>query len=97
MTDKQIQIARNALGLPNKKNTSYRNRYCIGVGGDGYEEWEAIVSQGDAIKRTGPLWGGDDMLHLTLKGALSVREPKEHISREDAEEMRELEAVKGKS
>jgi hypothetical protein len=91
MTDKQIQLARHALGLPNKKNTSYRNRYCIGVGCDGYEEWEAMVAQGDAIKRTGPLWGGDDMFHLTLKGALAVREPKEHISRDDAEEMREFE------
>jgi hypothetical protein len=33
------------------------------------------------------------MFYLTLKGALAVREPKEHISREDAEEMRKLEVA----
>ena len=93
MTEKQTKLARHALGLPNKKNTSYRNHYCIGSGCDGYAEWEAMVAQGDAVRRDGPLWGGDSMFFLTLKGALAVREPKEHISREDAAQMREMEAV----
>ena len=52
-----------------------------------------MVAQGDAVRRDGPLWGGDSMFFLTLKGALAVREPKEHISREDAAQMREMEAV----
>ena len=93
MTEKQTKLARHALGFPNKKNTSYRNRFCTGPGCEDFAEWEAMVAQGDAVRRDGPLWGGDSMFFLTLKGALAVREPKEHISREDAAQMREMEAV----
>ena len=92
MTPTQIELARHALGLPNKKNMSYRNHFCIGVGGDGHADWEDLISKGLAVKRTGPHWGGDGMFYLTLKGALMVRGPKEHISREDAEEMRARES-----
>jgi hypothetical protein len=88
MTPVQLELARHALGFPNKKNMSYRNHFCIGPGGDGYEEWKDLVSKGLAVKRTGPNWGGDSMFHLTLEGALMTRGPKEHISREDAERMR---------
>lgn len=94
MTESQKKLARHALGFPNKKNTSYRNHFCIGKGGDGYSEWEAMVSSGEAVKRTGPHWGGDDMFHLTLKGGLAARETKEHLSREETTQMRELEEVK---
>ena len=89
MTENQLALARHALGFPNRRNESYRNHFCIGKGGDGYEEWMDLVSKGLAIRRTGPHWGGDDMFYLTLKGALEARGPKEHISREDAAEMRE--------
>jgi len=95
MTDKQRKLARHALGLPNKKNTSYRNRFCTGPGSEDYQEWQEMVAHGEAIRRDGPLWGGDSMFFLTLKAALAVREPKEHISREDAAEMRTLEAAEG--
>lgn len=88
MTPNQRSMARHALGLPNRKNTSNRNHYCIGPGGDGYEDWLAMVQSGDALRLVGPHWGGDDMFFLTLQGALAVREVKEHISREDAREMR---------
>lgn len=90
MTPKQRDLARHALGLPNKKNVSYRNHFCIGAGGDGYADWEDLVSKGLAVKRTSDHWGGDDMFHLTLEGALMVREPKEHLSQEDTRIMREL-------
>jgi hypothetical protein len=91
MTSEQRKLARHALGLPNKLNTSYRNHYCIGRGGDGYEEWEAMVAAGEAVRRTGPHWGGDDMFHLTLKGGLAARDAKEHLSREETQLMRSLE------
>ena len=91
MTETQKKLARHALGLPNKQNTSYRNRFCTGPGCTDYPEWQAMVATGDAVERTGPLWGGDSMFYLTLKGALAVRGPKEHISREDAEQMRKFE------
>ena len=92
MTDRQREMARHALGFPNRKNTSNRNHYCIGEGGDGYAEWMELVEQGLAIRRTGPHWGGDDMFHLTLKGGLEARDPKEHLSREEAENMRRMSA-----
>jgi len=93
MTKAQIELARHALGLPNNKNTSYRNHFCIGPGGDGYSEWLKMVAEGNAIRRTSEHWGGDDMFYLTLKGALAAREPKEHLSREDTATMRQMEAA----
>jgi hypothetical protein len=88
MTDEQRKLARHALGLPNKKNTSYRNRFCTGEGSTDFPHWEAMVAQEDATKRTGPHWGGDNMYYLTLQGALAARDPKEHLSREDTAQMR---------
>jgi hypothetical protein len=90
MTDSQKQLARHALGLPNKKHTSCRNHFCAGSGHTDWPDWMAMVAQGDAVRRTGPCWGGDSMFYLTLQGALAAREPNEHISREDAAQMRTL-------
>lgn len=90
MTNKQRELARHALGLPNPRKTSYRNHFCAGVSHSDYAEWEAMVAQGDAIKRTTPMCGGDDIFHLTLQGALVARDPKEHLSREETAEMRQL-------
>ena len=88
MTPEQRKLARHALGFPNKQNTSYRNHFCTGEGSTDYLHWEAMVTAGEAIRRTGPLWGGDNMYHLKLEAALAARDPKEHISREDAATMR---------
>ncbi len=92
MTPEQRELARHALGLPNKKKTSYRNHFCTGPGTTDFPHWEAMVEQGDAIRRTGPHWGRDNMYYLTLRAALEAREPNEHLSREDAAEMRAREA-----
>jgi len=94
MNDTQTKLARHALGLPNKQNTSYRNRFCTGPGSTDYPEWQAMVEQGDAREHKGTMWGGDSMFTLTLKAALEVRGPKEHLSREDAEEMRQMDKRK---
>ncbi len=90
MNKKQLKLARHALGLPNGKNLSFRNHFCIGEGGDGYEEWEDLVSKGMAVKaRGGKEWSGD-FFYLTLPGAKEALLSHEHISREDAARMREL-------
>jgi len=96
MTPSQKELARHALGLPNKKNTSYRNHFCAGPGHTAWENWQNMVANGYAIKTDGPHWGGNSMFFLTLKGALLAREAKEHLSREDTMDMRwrEAEAVK---
>lgn len=88
MTEIQVALARHALGLPNKKNATYRNHYCIEPGCPEYESWEELVANGLAVKATGGQnWSGD-FFYLTLDGAKAVLLPKEHISREDAEKMR---------
>lgn len=89
MTKSQTEMARHALGLPNKQNMTYRNHFCLGEGADGYTEWEDLVKQGYAIKALGSKWTGD-FFHLTLDGAREVLKSKEHISAEDAQHMRTL-------
>jgi hypothetical protein len=91
MTERQRLLARHALGLPNRKNTSYRNHFCAGPGHNDYADWEEMVKAGWAVKRSSDLWGGDDMFHLTLEGARKAREPKEHLSQDETRMMRELE------
>lgn len=91
MTEEQRKLARHALGFPNKNNMSYRNHFCTGIGSTDYEPWEQMVAAGEATKRTGPHWGGDDMFYLTLKGALQARDLKEHLSQEDTAAMRRAE------
>jgi hypothetical protein len=91
ITERQREFARHALGLPNEKNMSYRNHFSIGIEGDGYVDWEDLVSKGLAIKLPFGFHGGF-IFHLTLEGALMVRGPEEHISREDAEAMRRRES-----
>ena len=91
MNEKQRDLARHALGLPNQTNTSYRNHYCIGAEAEEYQEWEGLVSLGLAVKALGGAnWVGD-FFYLTLEGARAVLLPTEHISREDAEKMRSRE------
>lgn len=88
ITTLQREMMRHALGLPNRDNLSYRNHFCIGKGGDGYEAWEDLVQKGLAIQQKSNMCGGDDLFHLKIEGALMVREPKEHLSTEDSRIMR---------
>ena len=61
MTPSQRELARHALGLPNKMRTSYRNRFVAGHGHDDYDDWREMCSAGYAEWR-GPIdsFGGDD-------------------------------------
>lgn len=95
MTARQLQMARHALGLPNSKRTTYRNRYCLGRGDEGYADWEDLVSRNLAIKQTGTFWGGDDMFYLTLEGARAALHRGEHISREEMKELAASSSLRG--
>lgn len=90
MTDRQRELARHALGLPNQQNTSYRNRFCAGLGHGDYADWLNMVEAGYAVRQTGTIWGDDEMFYLTLKGALLARDKKEHLSAEDTKEMHRM-------
>ena len=43
LTPAQLELARHALGLPNDRRRSYRNRY---LAGGGSPEWDAMVEAG---------------------------------------------------
>ncbi len=72
-----------------------RNYFCTGPGSTDFDAWEAMVAEGNAIRRVTTQFGGDNVYYLTMKAALSVREPNEHISREDAEMTRKIEEQYG--
>lgn len=83
MTPRQIELARHALGLPNRDRKSHRNRFIAGYGHADYPDWIAMVASGDAIRFTCQIYGGDDYFYLTAIGARSVLLPREKLSKED--------------
>ena len=78
MTDRQRELARHALGLPNAKRTTYRNHFVTGEGSDDFADWMAMVVGGFAGRgRPSPLTGGEDIFWLTTMGAMAALEPGE--------------------
>jgi len=81
LTPEQRDLARHALGLPNSKRKSYRNRFFTGRGGPHHLDWSAMVSAGDAER-------GEDgrstrCFHLTRQGAEAALNAGESLDRED--------------
>ena len=70
-------MARHALGLPNEKNTAYRNYYETSEDGPDRQEWLNIVDSGLAIQ------SGESMFHLSLEGVMWALEQNEAIRKED--------------
>lgn len=84
MTEKQIELGRHALGLPNDRRMSYRNHFVADLGHTDYTTWLAMVEQGDAFHgRPSELTGGDDLFWLTKKGAMLCLKPSEKLDPED--------------
>jgi hypothetical protein len=85
MTTRQIELARHAIGLPNKMRMSYRNSFVTGVGHDDYAEWEQMVTNGDAEERDGKSlpYAGDSLFWLTVRGARQALNPREYLDPED--------------
>lgn len=85
MSPGQIELARHALGLPNSQRRSYRNSFVAGPGHVDYDEWIAMVASGDAVCRDGARlpFGGNDLFHLTRKGATAALKPQELLDTED--------------
>lgn len=82
MTERQVHLARLALGLPNRFRTSYRNRYVGDAGLSDYKDWRAIADAGLA---TESYFGesGHSIFELTKEGATAVLLPKEKLDTED--------------
>lgn len=84
MTPVQIDLARHALGLPNRSRKSYRNHFVAGPGHTDFNDWEAMVIAGHAVKRKGSaLSGGDSIFLLTRAGAELALKRGERLDLED--------------
>lgn len=84
LTAEQKDLARHALGLPNRSRKSYRNHFVTGAGSDDYEAWTDLVAKGLATRRAGnPITGGDDLFRLTRRGAQAALNIRETLDLED--------------
>lgn len=84
MTPAQIELARHALGLPNRSRKSFRNHYVTGEGDPAYVNWCAMVEAGEARgKKASQLTGGDPLFWLTRKGAEAALRLGERLDPED--------------
>ncbi|WP_342152282.1 hypothetical protein [Methylorubrum sp. SB2] len=79
MTPRQLELARHALGLPNRTRRSYRNRFL--AGGES-PEWRAMVAAGQA-ERAEPDEHGRTWFWLTTAGALAALGKGERLCPED--------------
>lgn len=84
LTDKQIDLARHALGLDGRRMTSYRNYFVTGMGSPDYLAWTGMVSIGHAQQLPASvLTGGDSLFRMTLAGAKAVLRRGESLCSED--------------
>ena len=83
MTPKQKRLARHAIGLPNARNISYRNRFVCSFAPGDYDQWIDMLEAGlaDAM----PLKSSDMFRRfwLTPEGAKVALEPGERLDPED--------------
>jgi hypothetical protein len=83
LSARQVDLARHALGLPNERRRSYRNRFCCGPGHADYEEWRAMVIAGAARQFPLTARGRDSLFALTETGARITLRPGEALDDED--------------
>lgn len=84
MTPEQFELARHALGLPNRTRKSYRNHFVCGPGHSDFDNWVAMTADGLARRHAGnELTGGDDCFCLTKAGATQALKPHEKLDAED--------------
>ena len=85
LTAYQVDLARHALGLPNGGRRSCRNRFVAGLGHPDYDDWHKMTLAGFATKRNGTKlpFGGNDLFHLTRKGAEAALVGRETLDPED--------------
>jgi hypothetical protein len=79
----QVDLARHALGLPNERGRSYRNRFCCGPGHADYEDWRAMVVAGAARQFPLTARGGDSLFVLTEPAARAALQSGETLDAED--------------
>lgn len=80
LTPSERDLARHALGLPNSRRRSYRNRYFAPPGSESHVIWSALVARGLAEMSRRPR---NDFFCLTRVGAEAALEPGETLDPED--------------
>jgi len=83
MTPAQRGLARHALGLPNDRRRSYRNRYFVAAAGDVFDAWQAMVAAGDAADMPITSMRNSVGFELTRQGALAALCQNESLCPED--------------
>jgi hypothetical protein len=85
LSERQRELARHAIGLPNNNRRSYRNSFVAGREHDDYADWLAMCEAGAAYRRDGTklAFGGSDLFHVTLAGAEDATNPDETLDPED--------------
>lgn len=81
LTHRQRSLARHALGLPNDRNVSYRNRFLCPYAPGSYDQWSAMVDAG--LASCGPVLNGERSFWLTHEGAELALDPGETLCPED--------------
>lgn len=79
LTPHQRMLIRQALGLPNEHNTSYRNRVVVSKHHPDHREWMSMVAMGIAQHHQGVL----PIFSLNEEGAKNALDPQERLSTSD--------------
>jgi len=69
MMPTQVELARHALGLPNKRRMSYRNYFIAGPGHSDFDDWTEMVAIGVAVITRKYNSTGETCFRLTRAGA----------------------------
>jgi hypothetical protein len=85
MTPRQRELARHALGLPNERDRSYRNRFCCSSGAN-FDDWMAMAEAGEA-RFVDPGTSTMRWFALTETGAREALQPLETLDPEDFPEV----------
>lgn len=80
MTTRQKELARHALGLPNSKRCSYRNRFCCSGTNPG---WAEMVENGFAKWEASEPGQRHGTFAMTQRGALLALKKGEWLDQED--------------
>lgn len=84
LTIEQRELARHALGLPNRKKTSNRNHFVCGPGHSDYDNWMSMTENGCARRwASSMMTGGDNLFRLIRAGAELALNKGEKLDRED--------------
>jgi len=82
LNDLQRRLVRHALGLPNRRNCSYRNYFVSHPSGEAYNAWLGLERRGLAVAGQ-PMRSGNVPFALTMVGAEAALNAGERLCMED--------------